>query len=474
MKFCTKCGSPISDDVEFCEKCEQKTNNETPNLDAKSKVMKNNLSKEINDLSKNNTSKKKSSNLTIKIIIGLLLFLVILVVLFFNKIKGEYYVFKYNNTEITHDKVDYAVNAVKSLRTSNAKDLLENVLIEMSKTDINTAETKLQEVSSLLSEDEYKRIAIEIKEIKVNKLYAEGRYEDIIKEFKEINKLGGDFKSNVNYDNVMLNISSKLTNTPLQNSKGLLMKYEDVYYDDFDGDSFDEIIHLQNMNYNYGAILKLDLFRITNGQYKVVDTKTFSEHWNSEIQGVYEFAKGVKGAFIHYSNSSGDSCTSVFGFDNEEILFKGTVIANNYTMPDDIDKDGIYEVVGNNLTAASSTILKKWFRIYEDGRTPTEVKSIVEQVANEPNNSDDYIIEDSYKRYLTDGDLMWLSKEELGIARNEIFARHGYVFKMDEYKNYFNSKSWYVPNPNYDGSDSALNEYEIANYKLIQEWEKKY
>ncbi|MDD7792870.1 YARHG domain-containing protein [Clostridium sp. 'White wine YQ'] len=467
MKFCTKCGSPISDDMKICPKCEQLTQNEIPDLDAKSKVMKRNLSK-------NNIPKKRSSNFTVKILIGLLLFLVVLVVVFFNKIKGEYYIYKYKNTEITSKKIDYAVNAVKTLETSNAKDLLKNSLIEMSKTDIDTAETKLKEVSSLLSKDEYQSIAGEIKENRINKLYAEGRYEDIIKEFVEINKLGGDFKSNVNYDNVMLNISSKITNTRLENSKGLLMKYDGVYYDDFDGDSFDEIIHLQNMNYNYGAVSKLDLYKITNGQYKVVDTKTFSEYWNSEIQGVYEFAKGVKGAFIHYSNSSGESCTSVFGFDNKEIIFKGAVIANNYTMPDDIDRDGIYEVVGNNLTASSSTILKKWFKIYEDGRTPTEVKSVVEQVANVSNNSNEYIFEDSYKRYLTDGDLMWLSKEELAIARNEIFARHGYVFKMDEFKDYFNSKSWYVPNPNYDGSDSALNEYEIANYMLIQEWEKKY
>ncbi len=70
-------------------------------------------------------------------------------------------------------------------------------------------------------------------------------------------------------------------------------------------------------------------------------------------------------------------------------------------------------------------------------------------------------------------DLKNLTKDQLGLARNEIFARHGYVFTNDEYKKYFSSKSWYVPNPNYDGSDSTLNEYEIANYKVLQAWEQK-
>ena len=66
-----------------------------------------------------------------------------------------------------------------------------------------------------------------------------------------------------------------------------------------------------------------------------------------------------------------------------------------------------------------------------------------------------------------------LSKEKLALARNEIFARHGYIFKEEPFKSYFESKSWYSPNPNFDGSDSGLNDYEIANYKVIQYWEKK-
>jgi len=39
--------------------------------------------------------------------------------------------------------------------------------------------------------------------------------------------------------------------------------------------------------------------------------------------------------------------------------------------------------------------------------------------------------------------------ETLAIVRNEIYARHGYILKNEKCKNYFNSQSWYSPNPNF-------------------------
>ena len=50
-------------------------------------------------------------------------------------------------------------------------------------------------------------------------------------------------------------------------------------------------------------------------------------------------------------------------------------IANNYTKPDDVDNDGIYEVLSNStsVVASSKKDNSKWYKIYEDGRTPTEV-----------------------------------------------------------------------------------------------------
>lgn len=52
-------------------------------------------------------------------------------------------------------------------------------------------------------------------------------------------------------------------------------------------------------------------------------------------------------------------------------------------------------------------------------------------------NRKDYILPDSDSRYLTDSDVRGLSANELMLARNEIYARHGRKFKDSELQNYF-------------------------------------
>ncbi len=87
-------------------------------------------------------------------------------------------------------------------------------------------------------------------------------------------------------------------------------------------------------------------------------------------------------------------------------------------------------------------------------------------------DSSDYIFPDSDSRYLTDADVSGLSKYQLMIARNEIYARHGWIFQNEELYAYFSSKSWYhgttLPK---DFSPSVLNEYEKANIALILSYE---
>ncbi len=87
----------------------------------------------------------------------------------------------------------------------------------------------------------------------------------------------------------------------------------------------------------------------------------------------------------------------------------------------------------------------------------------------------DYIIPDSGTKLLTQDDINGLSKYNLALARNEIYARHGRKFQTEEYNKYFSQKSWYQINPNYNYSDddSNLNEIEIKNVAFILAAEKK-
>lgn len=85
-----------------------------------------------------------------------------------------------------------------------------------------------------------------------------------------------------------------------------------------------------------------------------------------------------------------------------------------------------------------------------------------------PVYSGDYLFP-SDTQYLSNAYLDLCSKSEVKLLRNEIYARHGYVFKLDEYREYFGSKSWYTPNPNFDVS--MLNAIERVNVDTIVKYE---
>ena len=96
--------------------------------------------------------------------------------------------------------------------------------------------------------------------------------------------------------------------------------------------------------------------------------------------------------------------------------------------------------------------------------------------SNEENNSDaEYILPNSDKEKLTRADLEGLTKEQLRLARNEIYARHGRIFGVDDLDQYFATKSWYkatIPYAEFDDKvDMSLIEEE--NISLIQQVEKE-
>ena len=71
----------------------------------------------------------------------------------------------------------------------------------------------------------------------------------------------------------------------------------------------------------------------------------------------------------------------------------------------------------------------------------------------------------SSEKILRHKDLNELSKEELRLMRNEIFADYGYIFNSTDLKNYFSSKSWY--HPKYKNVSSKLSIVEKINIKTI-------
>lgn len=95
---------------------------------------------------------------------------------------------------------------------------------------------------------------------------------------------------------------------------------------------------------------------------------------------------------------------------------------------------------------------------------------------NEDESGEDYVegaflLPDSDVYLYSDEELEMYDAETLALMRNEILARHGYVFKKEVYQQYFSAQSWYSPNPDFDYSD--LNAVEMENVETIKALEEK-
>ena len=75
-------------------------------------------------------------------------------------------------------------------------------------------------------------------------------------------------------------------------------------------------------------------------------------------------------------------------------------------------------------------------------------------------------------RYLTNADLADCGCGDLKILRNEIYARHGRIFKTDYLRNYFMDQPWYSPDPYNPEGTNGQNVYEQYNRGFILQYEK--
>lgn len=74
------------------------------------------------------------------------------------------------------------------------------------------------------------------------------------------------------------------------------------------------------------------------------------------------------------------------------------------------------------------------------------------------------------KQKLTEKDLKNLRKLDLEIIKNSVFARHGYSFKKETYRNFFEHTDWYIPVSN--NVDKDLSPMEKDNVALLNRFIK--
>ncbi len=96
-----------------------------------------------------------------------------------------------------------------------------------------------------------------------------------------------------------------------------------------------------------------------------------------------------------------------------------------------------------------------------------------DEYEEDDDSSSEYILPDSDSKKLTKYDLQGLTKAELRIARNEIYARHGRKFQDEALQDYFDEQDWYVGyiEPEDFVDSKMLSKLERRNAKFIMKFE---
>ncbi|MCI9547552.1 MAG: YARHG domain-containing protein [Lachnospiraceae bacterium] len=150
-------------------------------------------------------------------------------------------------------------------------------------------------------------------------------------------------------------------------------------------------------------------------------------------------------------------------------------------------------IIGVGVIIAATFILRKNEKTIEADnaqqakgleKTPAKSHPTVKQDAEQEDQelfqqeqdvNGEYIFPDSDKYYLSEDEVRNKSSEELLIGRNEIFARHEYIFETGELQEHFENTSWYygaIPGDQFD-MDAVFNEFEKKNVELIKNIENE-
>ena len=86
----------------------------------------------------------------------------------------------------------------------------------------------------------------------------------------------------------------------------------------------------------------------------------------------------------------------------------------------------------------------------------------------------EFVLKNSDSQIVSEDEIEALTPIERKIARNEIYARHGRIFKDEQLQNYFESCSWYEGTISADDFDiDMLNSSEKENANMILAYEEK-
>lgn len=120
-----------------------------------------------------------------------------------------------------------------------------------------------------------------------------------------------------------------------------------------------------------------------------------------------------------------------------------------------------------------ANVASEYFALYADIDWISENISLVyygddSAVWTDSDPSDEYIFPQSSDEYLTVADMEGMDADQIQMAINEIYARHGRKFVLEHVQEYFDALSWYEGTVEAADFDvNVMNQYEGANIGLM-------
>lgn len=124
-------------------------------------------------------------------------------------------------------------------------------------------------------------------------------------------------------------------------------------------------------------------------------------------------------------------------------------------------------------TTEEPTTVEPTVKETSESKAESKTEAVTEETTMISTN--EYLLPYSDTQKLTESDLAPLSKKQLELARNEIYARHGRKFNTEYIQEYFNMTHWYkgTVEPE-DFSESVFNDVERYNINFISNYEDNY
>ncbi|PFA22062.1 zinc ribbon domain-containing protein [Bacillus cereus] len=409
MKVCTKCGSQLMNGVQFCQSCGTRRNDEESHMRRKMSTAK-------------------------KIWIGVIILLIL-------SLSGAYmYGAKYYSAEAQIDRM------ITILQEKDAEKFIEIVTTD--------------DPQFVIDKESVVPLFAYIKELPsyVNDL--KGSIQQQKKKRNDVEKvdfvLTKDGKYLFLFDRYKLKAKTYYTSL-LTDEKGALLKVNGKELDK----ATDKMFEKQYGPFfpgvqTFQSEFKNDYVKLTREE-KVVLMKQNQNNVTVDLslKGHYiTIQTNVAGATL-YANQK--PITTLTG---EE--FKWGPVATDGSVSIYLEKEG---ASGKERTKVEHISTNQYYTLSFPQKTEEQPKPPSSPPVTTRYVYNGFFFPDSHIRRLTSAELNLLTKEQLRIARNEIYARHGHIFQTKDMQAYFLKQSWYRENPYYKGE---LNDIEAYNVELIK------